>query len=157
MNHRSEPISQARVYPDRRRNRLPSLRALLIHPRRRCVRREADRRRFILLDWYPESLLPLSSAVLVLSATDALMTLYLLHHGAHELNPVMAYFLKQGPLIFLLVKYLLTAFAVTVVVLAYDVFIPFLRLFTRDLLKIFAGVFAAVVAWQLFLAYRYVI
>jgi hypothetical protein len=157
LNHRSETGSQVRVDPDRRRNRLPSLRALLIHPRRRRVRRAADRRRFILLDWFPESLLPLSSAVLVLSATDALMTLYLLQHGAYELNPVMAYFLKQGPLPFLFVKYLLTAFAVTVVVLVYGVFIPFLKIFTRDLLKVFAGLFAAVVAWQLFLAFRYVI
>jgi hypothetical protein len=142
---------------DRRRNRLPGWRALLYHPRRRSVRRTDDRRRLILLDWYPDALLVLSALVLILSVTDALLTLYLLHHGAYELNPILAYFLKKGPLSFLAVKYLLTVLGVTIAVLAYGVFIPFLRMFAHDLLKIFAGAFAVVIAWQLFLACRYVI
>jgi hypothetical protein len=111
----------------------------------------------MLMDEYPENLLVLVSAVLVLSATDALLTLYLLNHGAHEVNPVMAYFLEKGPMIFMLVKYMLTAIGVTIVVIISDVFIPWLRIFTRDLLKVFVGMFAAVIAWQLFLAYCFVL
>jgi hypothetical protein len=152
-----KPIPRVRMPYDRRRRWLPSLRALLIHPRRRSVRRADDRQRIMLMDEYPENLLVLVSAVLVLSATDALLTLYLLNHGAHEVNPVMAYFLEKGPMIFMLVKYMLTAIGVTIVVIISDVFIPWLRIFTRDLLKVFVGMFAAVIAWQLFLAYCFVL
>jgi len=121
------------------------------------VRRDSDRRRVILLDWYPEKLFATASLVLVLSATDALLTLYLLNHGAYEVNPVMAYFLEKGSMTFWMVKYMLTAFSVTLLVIVSDVFIRFVRMYTRDLLKLFAGMYAAVIAWQLFLAFRYVL
>ena len=157
MNHPCRPKSHVQRQQDRRRRRLPSLQALLFHPRRQGVRRDSDRRRVILLDWYPEKLFATASLVLVLSATDALLTLYLLNHGAYEVNPVMAYFLEKGSMTFWMVKYMLTAFSVTLLVIVSDVFIRFVRMYTRDLLKLFAGMYAAVIAWQLFLAFRYVL
>lgn len=157
MNQPQVQPSDARTGRDRRRNRLPSLRALLCHPRRRQLRRSADRRRIVLLDWYGNSLLLPVMLVLLLSAADAVFTLFLLNHGAQEVNPLMAYFIEKGPMVFMGVKYGLTAIAVSVVVLLNYMFVPFLKMFMRDMLKIFAGAFAAVIAWQLFLTFRYVL
>ncbi|RJQ66532.1 MAG: hypothetical protein C4519_25530 [Desulfobacteraceae bacterium] len=154
MDKRTSTASGGR---DRRRKRLPGLRVLLINPRRRDVRRSEDRRRLVFLDQYKDSMLVPVVLILVLSATDALLTLFLLNHGAREFNPVMAYFLEKGPLFFVAAKYLLTAVSVTVVVLLNYVFVSFLRLYMHDLLKIFAGLFAAVIAWQMVLIFGYVL
>ena len=142
---------------DRRRQRLPGMRAFLGHGRRRNVRRASDRRRIILLDRYGNAMLAPIVLILVLSITDAVFTLFLLDHGAVELNPVMAYFLEKGRLSFIVAKYLLTAGALLVVVMLNYAFIPFLNLCTRDLLSLFSVVFAAVIGWQIFLVIRYVL
>jgi hypothetical protein len=90
-----------------------------------------------------------------LSLADAVLTLVLISHGAVELNPVMAYLLSKGDTTFLIVKYLLTAISVTIVALINYVFIRIFRTRVRNLLIYFAGCFALVVVWELFLMFRY--
>jgi Domain of unknown function (DUF5658) len=157
MDHREGQPSEGRTKQDRRRHRMPSLRMMLLHPRRSAVRRAADRSRIVLLDQYNASMLLPVLLVLVLSVTDAVLTLFLLNHGAVEINPLMAYFIGKGPLVFLIAKYVLTAIAVMIMVLLNYRSVPFLKMDMRDLLKVCAGVFAAVIVWQLFIVYRYVL
>jgi hypothetical protein len=133
------------------------MRAFLGHGRRSNVRRASDRRRIILLDRYGNAMLAPIVLILVLSITDAVLTLFLLDHGAVELNPVMAYFLEKGRLSFIVAKYLLTAGALLVVVMLNYAFIPFLKLCMRDLLSLFSALFAAVIGWQIYLVIRYVL
>jgi len=47
--------------------------------------------------------------ILILSVVDAFLTLELVDSGMTEMNSVMDYYLRLGPLPFVLVKYLLTA------------------------------------------------
>ncbi len=49
-----------------------------------------------------------NTVAVVLSVADAIFTLKLVSRGARELNPVMDFFLRQGALPFLSVKYALT-------------------------------------------------
>jgi hypothetical protein len=140
---------------DRRETRLGGIRRLFFSGRRRNLRRADDRRKLALLDYYSPKIFAIIVAILFLSLADAVLTLLLISQGAVELNPVMAYFLSKGDSTFLIVKYLLTAIAVTIVTLINYVFIRIFRTHVRNLLVCFAGCFALVVVWQLFFMVRY--
>ena len=83
-------------------------------PRRRGGRRSDDVDRFT--DWYEPHLLFLAVAILLLSVTDAFMTLTLISHGAHEANPIMDHFLRGDPQLFAAVKMALTGGGIVVLV-----------------------------------------
>ena len=139
---------------DRRSRRWGNLIWLLKTGKRRRLRRKSDRRSLRLLDYYHPKLFYALILVLLLSVTDALLTLWLIAEGANEINPVMAYFLQFGPNIFMLAKYLLTSMAVIIAVLLHYVFIRYLGVQFRVLMHFFVGCFAMVVAWELFLIVR---
>lgn len=83
-------------------------------PRRRNNRRgEADDG---LLDWYEPHLLFLAIMILLMSVTDAFLTLQLIDLGASEANPVMAYLLDRTPRLFITAKMLLTGAGIVVLV-----------------------------------------
>ena len=140
---------------ERRTERFGDIRWLLKTGRRRQVRREVDRRKLQALDYYPPKLFVVLVAVLLLSIIDALLTLWLIDNGAVEINPVMAYYLKLGPNIFLAAKYLITVFAVTIGVLLNYAYVRFFRFQLGQILNVFAGCFAMVVVWELFLIARF--
>lgn len=142
---------------DRRNSNVPSFRDLLVYRRRRWLRREEDRRKFVLLDHYGASIGVASTAVLVLSVVDAFLTLFLLSHGAVEMNPVMAYFLSINEHAFLWVKYGLTVMAVGIVLVLNYTFMRKLRLHVRQLINYFVLIFAMIVVWEIYLVMRIVI
>jgi len=142
---------------DRRRRGLPSLKSLMMYRRRRYLRRESDRRGLALLDYYHPPLLISIILVLVLSVIDAMLTLMLMDHGAVELNPVMAFFIELGSVPFFVFKYCLTAFSVCIVVVFNYYFFRHLKIYTGYLLQFFSLCFAAVIIWELFLTFRYVL
>jgi type IV secretory pathway TrbL component len=141
---------------DRRKTRLGGIRRLFSSGRRRHLRRAEDRRKLAVLDQYSPKLFAVIVAILILSLVDAVLTLVLLSHGAVELNPVMAFFLSKSDSVFLFAKYLLTAGSVTIVVLINYVFIRVFRTQVKHLLVYFAGSFALVVIWELYLVARYI-
>jgi hypothetical protein len=125
--------------------------------RRRGLRREEDRKKITLLDYYSPSTLVVIMTILVLSIADAFLTLLLQSHGAVELNPVMAYYLNLSATVFFSVKYGLTALSVIIVIILSHVIVPYLRLQARYLLNYLAGILALVVAWEFFLVIRFVL
>ena len=84
-------------------------------PRRRRSRRQADAHYFW-FDWHEPRILYLALGILLLSCTDALFTLNLLHAGASEANPVMASMLAMGLDNFILGKIGITSCSVVVLV-----------------------------------------
>ena len=76
---------------DRRQRRWPTLKSLFANRRRRSVRRKMDRRRLVILDYYHPPLMISILLILVLSIADAVLTLFLLDHGAVELNDGLFY------------------------------------------------------------------
>ena len=153
----TRPLIDRRSGRDRRQRRLPTLKGLILHRRRGDLRRRSDRDRITIMDRYSNIGLGAVILVLLLSVADGFLTLFLLRHGATELNPVMAYFLNIGPLAFLGSKYLLTAGAVFIVIVLNYVFVSYIRVYARDLIKYFATAFAAVVGWELYLVFRFVL
>lgn len=101
---------------DRRDRRSLSWRTVVqggLTPRRRSNRRGESHG---LLDWHEPHLLFLAIMILLLSVTDALLTLTLIARGAEEANPVMAFLLGQTPRLFAAVKMGLTGAGIVVLV-----------------------------------------
>jgi hypothetical protein len=138
---------------DRRRKTIPSLRYLVAGGRRRGVRRVEDQQRIIILDRYSPHLLATIVGILCLSLLDALLTLSLIEHGATEVNPVMAFFLDQGPLVFTSVKYLLTSMGVVIFLLVNHNVLPGARFRMSNLFTFAIASFGIVVVWEIMLIY----
>jgi hypothetical protein len=74
------------------------LRALLVGSflRRRRGPRRAEERSISSVDWHHPQWLLISMLIVLLSCSDALMTLALIDHGAYEVNPLMRPLLMSG-------------------------------------------------------------
>ena len=81
--------------------------------RRKTVRREPDKKTYFLVDNYSPRLFIFLLLLLLLSITDAYLTLSLVTEwNATELNPIMAFYLEHGTITFFLEKFLFTSIAV---------------------------------------------
>lgn len=87
------------------------------HPRRRNSRRTVDQHEYW-FDWHEPRVLYLALGVFLLSCTDALFTLNLLHAGAAEANIVMASMLETSMDRFVIAKISITGFCLCVLVFA---------------------------------------
>jgi hypothetical protein len=117
-------------------------------PRRRAGRRGSEG--CLIADWHEPHLLALALGILLLSVADALLTLTLLLHGAHEANPFLEWVLQHHPQKFAIVKMALTGFGVIVlVVLARATVFRVIRV--SHVLHWCLAVYAGVIAWELWL------
>jgi hypothetical protein len=89
--------------------------------------------------------------IIVLCVADSYLTIDLVSRGAKELNPIMAYYLNQSPLLFFIVKYSITCTAIMMVLIIRNNYIWGIRIHAGFFLVAFFIVLALVVQWQLFL------
>lgn len=114
----AKPSTYERILPDRRKRPTPILSRYTLRGRRRAVRRDEDKKRYIYVDRYGIHLFMMLVAILVLGTADGLLTLYHVHvNNAVEMNPIMDFFLGIGPKTFFHVKYVLTALCLLVLCL----------------------------------------
>ena len=139
---------------DRRSRGVPEIKSLFIYARRKNIRRQDDKFNTTYFDQYSPALLTPIVLILLLSITDAFLTLFLIDCGAREINPVMAYFLKFGPFAFMSVKYFLTCYSVIVLLIFNNVYFRKLKIYTRSLFSCAVAMFVIVIAWELFLMSR---
>ena len=118
------------------------------------IRRREERNTIFWADRYSQTLFGAVLLILFFSVLDGLLTLFLIDHGATELNPVMAYYLDVGPYAFFSVKYLLTSVAVVILLLCQNAFLRTIRIHTRSLFYVIVAAFMSVVAWELFLIFH---
>ena len=136
---------------DRRNHTGISIRSLVGAGKRLSIRRREDNNRIFVVDLYSQKLFVTILAVVFLSITDGFLTLYLMGRGAYEVNPVMAYVLDVSPSAFVIAKYTLTCIASLIVLMLRNVVIRRTKYTTHVLLYCFAGTFAAVIAWEIYL------
>jgi hypothetical protein len=91
---------------DRRALTLRTLLASGFSPRRRMGRRAGDHE--LPVDFHDPRLLVPVLTMLVLSVTDAFLTIRLMSDGAQETNPLLAFVLNEHPRLFAAVKMALT-------------------------------------------------
>ena len=125
-----EAFQERRSGKDRRNLGKFKFRDLFVAGQREFIRRKEDRDNFFFVDRYSPFLFGVIVSILFLSAIDALLTLLLLNHGAYEINPIMAYYLRVGPYTFLAVKYGLTSICVIFFVILRNTFLKPIRIYT---------------------------
>jgi len=136
---------------DRRTKSSYNIRSLLFGGKRETIRRQEDTRRIFYVDQFSPRLFFTITTIVFLCALDALLTLNLLHRGAYEVNPVMAFFLEFGPLTFFISKYLLTIIPVIVLLMFRNINLRMIKISTRSVLNIMAIFYILVIAWELYL------
>jgi len=147
------PCKEKRCGTDRRTNNKARLKYLLFNGRRERSRRDEDRGKAIIFDRYNQKLFLAITTILILSILDALLTLIVIQRGAKEVNPVMAYFLEHGTLIFIVAKYALTSIGVLILLIFKNVFLTKIKIYTHSLFPCVILVFIVVIIWELFLIY----
>src|SRR5512139_3810861 len=107
-------MKDRRIIGDRRKLSTAFLyRQSIYSGRRETIRREVDKKKYILVDNYSPRLFIILLVLLLLSITDAYLTLSLVKvSNATELNPIMALYLEHGTFTFFLEKFLFTSVAV---------------------------------------------
>ncbi len=109
-------MKDRRIISDRRKLSTAFLFKQIIYSgRRKTVRRDADKKTYILIDNYSPWLFIILLLLLLLSITDAYLTLSLVRvSNATELNPIMALYLEHSTITFFLEKFLFTSVAVCI-------------------------------------------
>ena len=136
---------------DRRRRTQIRWRFLIGGGRRVHGRRYEDRQRILFFDRYQQVQFSIIVGILFFSVMDALLTLYLINHGAIEINPIMAFYLDVGPYTFLFVKYALTCTGVIILLFSQNFFLKTIRVNAGILLYLVLAAFLGVLSWQIYL------
>lgn len=88
--------------------------------------------------------------LIILSIVDGLMTLHLLDNEVLELNPIMSFFLDLGPWSFLTVKFLLTCFGGTCLLVVSNSYAFGGRIHVRDVFPAMVSLYLMVMFWNSF-------
>ena len=129
------------------------MRTLVGNDARRSIRRQEDQGRIFFVDQYSPKLFVTIVGIFFLSVIDALLTLYLLNHGAYETNPLMAYMLNHGHYAFIIFKYGLTIIATCALFMFRGVVIRKLNVTTHSFLYLASWLYLAIVGWELYLIF----
>ena len=85
--------------------------------RRRLAPRRRDERHAVVTDWFHAHWLAVAIVILLLCATDAVLTLTLLSHGAVEVNPLMDHLIRGSSVGFSSLKIGLTGMGILILTL----------------------------------------
>lgn len=145
--------SRSNISDRRQKKQIPGTWYLFFGNRKK-VRRFGDNQKSYFLDHFSLRVFIIIISVVLLSVTDALLTLYLIREGvAEEGNPIMAQCLKYGPLPFLTAKYLLTTASVVLLLIYKNFYIFKTKIRAKYLFIVFFVIFASVVLWELYIIY----
>ena len=147
-------IQERRSGKDRRNLGKFKFQYLFIKGQREYIRRKEDRNKIFYVDRYSSAQFGVIVSILFLSAIDALLTLLLLNHGAYEINPIMAYYLRVGPYAFMAVKYALTSIGVIFFVILRNTFLKSIQIYTDTIFYFILAAFITVVAWEFYLVFN---
>ena len=138
---------------DRRKKGIPIFSKYWLTGKREVFRREGDIRIYERVDRYSPKTLAIILIILMLSTMDAIFTLVLTNEGATELNPLMAYYLGHGPLVFFWAKYTLTCASTLLIFFNQHLYIFRNRVPMKVLYLFMIIPYALVVQWELYLIY----
>ena len=143
--------SERRCGFDRRKGKMSIFCKHWLIGRREAIRRQEDRQKSYRMDRHSFKILAAILLIILLSILDATLTLFLISHGATEINPVMAYFLDYGPLAFFGAKYLFTCSSLVFILLNTNSYLFRTKVRAKILFVWFAIPFALVINWELYL------
>ncbi len=92
--------------------------------------------------------------IVLLTITDAFLTIHLVETGARELNPILAYYLDHSPTFFFLVKYFLTGASIFLILAGERVSRKKMESLVRVLIISYMMILSLVVQWEVYLILR---
>jgi len=139
-------ITERRADPERRAFSWRTVFFGFTRSRRHASRRELDGD-VVFMDWHHPWLFFLSVGIMLLSCTDAFLTLLLIEQGMVEANPFMAAVLGQGAATFAVTKVFMTGTSILILVfLAKSQFLNRFR--TGLFLTIFFSLYSCLVCYE---------
>jgi hypothetical protein len=108
-------------------------------------------RRTCMSDTHSPKTLVVILLIILLTITDAYLTLHLTSRGAVELNPIMAYYLDHSPFAFFGMKYLLTCASIIVILMIKDLYLFKTKVQGKAVFVFHLVVLTSVVQWELYL------
>ena len=143
----SDVIAERRAPLDRRTFSWRTVLFGFMRSRRHDFRRTVDSD-VIFVDWHHPWLFFLSVGIMLLSCTDAFLTLRLMEHGMIEANPFMAAMMGLSTATFAVTKVIMTGTSILILVfLAKAHFLNRLR--TGLLLTVFFSIYACLVCYEI--------
>ena len=136
---------------DRRKARIPIFSKYWLTGRRSFFRRKEDHKISQQLDRHNPKTFAIILSIIMLSIMDAIFTLELIHNGAAEVNPIMAYYLNIGPIVFFSAKYLLTCASILLIFLNQHAYILNNRVPMKILYLFLIIPYVLVVQWEIYL------
>ncbi len=118
---------------------------------RRRFRRKEDARKYFFVDIYSPVSVGVLVFTLVLSTVDAFLTLRLLSDHVQEMNPVMAFFLKLGPLPFIMAKWGFTASGLLTLLIFQNYYLWKGKIRTAAVLAILPVLYLGLVSYEIYL------
>lgn len=112
---------------------------------------EVEMQRAGICETHSPKMLAVILLIILLSITDAYLTLDLISRGAVELNPIMAYYLNHSALAFFGMKYLLTCASIIVILIIKDLYLFRTKIQGKILFAFHIIVLTSVVQWELYL------
>lgn len=118
---------------------------------RRHSRRKEDAQKYFFVDLYSSFSAGVLVFTLILSVVDAFMTLRLVGRNIEELNPVMGFFLKLGPLEFIMAKWFLTALGLFTLLIFQNYYLWKGKVRTAALLAILPILYLGLITYEILL------
>ena len=144
-------MPERRSGSDRRTGKIPLPVTYWLTGKRASVRRAEDRQKPFRTDRYGEKIFAAILLCVVLTLLDTIFTLFLVSHGAVEINPLMAYLLDQGAFVFFVVKYLVTCTCLIFILLNKNCYLFRTKIRAKVFFVLLAIPYALVVNWELYL------
>ena len=138
---------------ERRKKRIGFFSKYWLTGKREVFRRKEDSQTNEKVDRYSAKTLAVILIILMLSTIDAIFTIELINEGATELNPLMAYYLNHGPLVFFGAKYTLTCASTLLIFFNQHLYIFKNRIPMKVLYLFMIIPYALVVQWELYLIF----
>ena len=138
---------------DRRTKSGFNIRSLLFGGKRKKIRRQEDTSRIFYVDHFSPVLFFTIVSILLLCVLDSLLTLFLLGQEAYEISPVMAYFLKFGPFVFFISKYILTITALICFLMFRNIAVRIMKIRIGFVLYLMAAFYLAVVVMEIYFVF----
>ena len=146
------PKKDRRINPDRRKKPTNAFTIKTNGLSRKLIRRKEDREKSHYVDLYSLRSILAVFSVLALSVADAILTLILVSKGkAKEANPFMDFFLQQGPIPFLAVKYFVTGACLIWFLIHKDYFIFKKRGSVKTIFVIFLFLYLILIFYEIYL------
>ncbi len=143
------PFEERRSGKDRRTRPTSPFTIQSLVGSRRHYRRKEDARKFYFVDLYSPFSVTLLVFTLILSLVDAFLTLKLVGENIQELNPVMDFFLKLGPMQFIMTKWFMTSFGLITLLVLKNYYIWQGRIRTVVALGIFPFLYLVLVIYEI--------